>query len=362
MAGGSGERFWPLSRRLRPKQLLKLTRPDANLLEETVRRVAPLIPAEDTLIVTSRELREPIRRGGAGVPDANVLAEPCKRNTTGCLIWAAAWLIAHHGPAAEDIVMAVLSADHRIPDEAPFRDTLEAAMEVAEREDGLGVIGVPPTRPETGFGYIEIAENAEPVACSKSGVPTWPVRQFREKPDHATAESFLSTGRFFWNSGMFIWKMSAFLRELKKTGPERHAALLRIADALRAGDETGAEAAFATLDDLSIDFALLEKAGRVFVTRAAFEWDDIGAWDSLDRTRNHDACGNVALGDPVLIDTRNSVVYNEPGAERMAVAVVGMENVAVIVSADGVLVMPKDRAQDAKKAVLALKERGATQL
>ncbi|MFP4381192.1 MAG: mannose-1-phosphate guanylyltransferase [Candidatus Sumerlaeia bacterium] len=362
MAGGSGERFWPLSRQLRPKQLLKLTRADMNLLEETVERIAPLIPPERTYIATSEHLQDPIRKGGAGVPDENVLAEPAKRNTAGCLSWVAAHLVGMYGKGAEDIVMAVLTADHLIPDEENFRSTVAAAVDVAAKQDTIGVIGIKPTRAETGYGYIETPEGASPIAESEEGIATWPVKQFLEKPDQDRANEFVQSDRFMWNSGMFFWKVGAFLHEMGKASPAHAEATREMGQALARGDRPEAARIFESLDDISIDYALMEKATHVVVTRAVFEWDDIGAWDAMDRTRPSDGEGNVIEGDPVLIDSKNCIVYNEPGAEKMAVAVVGLDNIAVIVSEDGILVMPKDRAQDVKKAVQKLKDRKAKQL
>jgi mannose-1-phosphate guanylyltransferase len=363
MAGGSGERFWPLSRRLFPKQLLRLTHPDRNLLEETVQRIAPLIPPRDVFIATTRDLLDVIRRSGAGgVPEENVLAEPCKRNTSGCLAWVAAQILARFGGQAGGLSMAVLSADHLIPDAARFRETVDAALSLAEKNETLGVLGIAPTRPETGYGYIEIPEGAAPIEETASGVRTFPVARFREKPDAPTAAEFVATGRYLWNSGMFFWTLSAFLGEMELASPAIVKAIRGMAAALESGDEARASRVFETLENVSIDYALMEKARRVQVTRAAFAWDDIGAWDSLDRTRPHDADGNVCIGDPVMVASRGCIVYNEPGAERMAVAAVGVENLAIIVAEDGVLVAPKDRAQDVREAVAILKARGAKQI
>ena len=363
MAGGSGERFWPLSRRLRPKQLLRLTRADMTLLEESIERIAPLIPRERIFIATSRELVAPIREAQTGVPGNNVIGEPCKRNTAGCLAWAAAHALARF--PGQPITMAVLTADHRIDEVESFRATVAATMESAEQQQALATIGVSPTRAETGYGYIETeaVQLPHPGASASSSAPSiFLVRGFREKPDSTTAERFVREGGFFWNSGMFFWPIESFLRELDHASPAHAAATRTMAAALQDGDEQAAEQTFATLPDISIDYALMEKAKQVLMTRANFAWDDVGAWDALDRGWPRDAQGNVVVGDPVLIDVKNSVVYNEPGAERMAVSVIGVEGLAVVVSADGVLIVPKDRVQDVKKAVKEMKARGATQL
>jgi mannose-1-phosphate guanylyltransferase len=362
MAGGSGERFWPLSRRLRPKQLLKLAGGNKNLLQETVARIAPLISAERILIATSRELQGPIRQAGVGVPDDNVVAEPCKRNTAGCLAYVAAHVLARFGAAAEYMTMAVLSADQLIRDRARFLDTVEVALAAVERQDALAVIGIRPTRPETGYGYVEIPEEMKPVSVSPSGVAVYPVARFREKPNAETAAGFIATGRFFWNSGMFFWRLRTFLNELEAASPAHARSVAAMAETIREGRHDETDRVFESLENISIDYALMEKARHVLVIRADFDWDDIGAWDALDRTHDRDEYGNVAVGQPVLVDTRDSIVYNEAGPDKMAVAVVGVENLAVIVREDGVLVIPKDRAQEVRKAVAVLKERNARQL
>jgi len=359
MAGGSGERFWPVSRKTRPKQLLRLTSPDRTLLQEAVARITPLIPPEDVFIITGKHLVEPIRASNPGVPVENVVAEPCKRNTAGCLIYAAAYLQKRYGLAPDDIVLAVLTADHQIADADGFRQTVSRALETAEQHEALVTIGVRPVRPETGYGYIEPAEEDASVATASKPLR---VKRFHEKPNPAVAERYFREGRFFWNSGMFFWRLSVFLRELEHASPEMHRIAVDLYQALANEGEAAAAAVFERLPDISIDYALMEKARQVMVVPAAFPWDDIGAWDALDRTFRHDDAGNVAVGAPVLIDTRDSIVYNDEGPDGMAVGVIGLEGVVVAVAGDAVLVMPKDRAQDVRKIVAALKERGGRQL
>lgn len=363
MAGGSGERFWPLSRMSRPKQLLCLTDEKLNMLEESVGRVSGIIPPENVFVITSRMLQEPIRQGRSGLAPENILAEPCKRNTSGCLAYGAAHVMAKYGRERwPEITMAILTADHRIGGDEAFRATVQAALAAVESEPALATMGAVPDRPETGYGYIEIGEGAAPLALAGGLPPVYPVACFREKPDRATAETFVATGRHFWNTGMFFWRLETFLDELSHTQPGLNAAIYAMADALSASDTTRFEEIFAGIENISIDYALMEKARRVVMARAAFDWDDVGAWDALDRGYPHDEAGNVTSGDPVLIDTRDCIVYNEPGAEKIAVATIGVEGLAVIVSEDGILVVPKDRAQDVRQAVAKLKERGGRQV
>jgi mannose-1-phosphate guanylyltransferase len=360
MAGGSGERFWPLSRRLRPKQLLGLTSPTRTLLEEAVSRIAPVVASRDVFIVTGRHLVAPIRKAETGVPRENVIAEPCKRNTSGALAYAAACMLSRYGTSPENITMAVTTADHAIGDPALFQETVAAVLDLVEQENALATLGIVPTRPETGFGYIQIAPGAEPLIDGKIAI--YPVTAFHEKPQRETAEEFVASGRYFWNSGMFFWRLSSFLEELDRVRPMLSDAVRRMTEAMNAGDDLGVHQIFDSLEDISIDFALMEHARRVVVARAEFPWDDVGAWSTLDRTLAHDEQGNVCVGEPVLVDCENCIVYNESGGEKMAVGIIGCSDMIVVATSDGVLVAPKERAQEVRRIVAALKDRGAEQI
>lgn len=359
MAGGSGERFWPLSRARRPKQLLKLTSETETLLQEAVSRVLPLLPAENIYIATSRALASAIGEGDPRVPAGNVLAEPCKRNTTGCLVWAAANLMAGLGEGA-DVTMAILTADHQIGEHDNFRATIDAAMAAAEQHRALVTIGIPPTRPDTGYGYIELGD--ETVDVGGHGATTChAVRRFREKPGARQAEEYVASGHYFWNSGMFFWRLSTFLSELEQARPETAAICRDIAQALRAGDAAQADRHFERLEGISIDYALLERARRVLVMRSPFPWDDVGSWDALERTLPADGAGNVAVGAPVMVDIQDSIIYNEAPSE-VAVAAIGLSGVVIVATRDGILVASKDRVQEVRQAVEELRRRGAGQV
>ena len=357
MAGGSGERFWPVSRKHRPKQLLKLTSPDETMLGESVSRLAPLIAPEHVYVVTGEHLVEPIREAGVGLPEGNVIAEPAKRNTAGALAYAAAHAMAKYNDDGSRLAMAVVTADHLIGNPARFRATVETALEQAETRDALVTLGIVPARPETGYGYIRAVAPLDEGA----DIPAYEVAEFLEKPDEERARQFVESGSYYWNSGMFFWKISAFLAELEHARPHLAEATRTMADAMAKGDDALVRRTFDALEDISIDYALMEQAREVIMVRADFPWDDVGAWTALDRTQPKDEQGNVAAGDPVLADTRNSIVFNDAGAGKMAVGVVGMDDVIVVATEDAVLVMPKDRAQDVRKVVQALKERQAPQ-
>lgn len=361
MAGGSGERFWPASRRARPKQLLRLTDPDRSMLEEAIDRIEPLIPRENVLIATSDLLQDPIREGIPSLPRENVIGEPAKRNTAACLALAAAHLEHRFGDPSQ-LSMAVLTADHLIGSPDEFRSTVASALDFAARENALVTIGVNPTRPDTGYGYIEIEEgvsDAERTPGAQARIRR--VRHFREKPDRTTAREYATSGRHLWNAGMFFWSVSGFLDGLATCMPKLREATAEIVAALGDGSAGAPRVAevFEGLEDISIDYGLMERADNVFVVPATFPWDDVGSWDSLFRTREGDAEGNVTTGDPVLVDARGCVVYDETGDDT-AVAVVGLEDVIVATTPDGILVCHKDRAQDVKKAVTQLRQRGRT--
>lgn len=362
MAGGTGERFWPLSRQNRPKQLLKLADPNRSMLAEALARVTPLVSADNVFVVTSKSLQPQMQQAGLRLPPQNVLAEPCKRNTTGCLIYGAAAVLHRLKADPADVVMGVLTADHCIPEEARFRETLAAAFAAAENSDCLVTIGMKPTRPETGYGYIEIADNPVPEAGSDPGMPAFKVVQFREKPNLSTAMEFLETGRFLWNSGMFFWRLSSFLKELGSAAPELAARVPQLVSAMEKRDADAVETVFSELPDKSIDFVLMEHSRNVLVVPGEFRWNDVGAWDSLDRTLPCDNRGNVTAGDPVLVDVQNCVVYNDTGAADVAVVCVGVRDLVVVVTRDAVAVLPKSRAQDIRLAVAELKSRGARQV
>jgi len=345
MAGGSGERFWPLSRKSRPKQLLRLTAGGQTMLGEAVDRARAVCGSENVWIAASPHLRAPISAALEGFPSHDILAEPHKRNTAGCLVWVAANLLAREPDARANWSMAVVTADHRIVPTEGFARTARAALETVEREGGLATIGIPPTRPETGFGYIEVG----PEVSETEGIAVHAVERFREKPSLEDARAYVESGRFLWNSGMFFWTLDGFMTELETADPNLAGAIPPIAEALAGQDEIEASRLFEALPSISIDYALMERARRVFVARAEFQWDDLGSWDALDRSFPRDGAGNVAVGDTVLVDTRDCVVYS--ANPQVVTAVVGMEDVVVVVTDDAVLVCPKSRSQEVRRVV-----------
>jgi len=356
LAGGSGERFWPLSRKARPKQLLRLAGTGRTMLEEAVDRLAPVIDPAQVFVVTSTLLQGPIQMAAIGLEPGNILAEPSKRNTCGALCFAAANLMARFGDPG-NIVMAVTTADHAIPDTDAFGATVRNALRAAEKGEALVTLGIPPTRPETGYGYIQ----AGGAADGEGGPAVVPVSAFHEKPSREKAQEFLDTGGFFWNSGMFFWRLDTFLREMEAARPAFAEATQRMADAIGKGDAAETARIFESLEDISIDYALLEKARHCLMVRADFPWDDVGEWSALDRTHAHDEDGNVAIGEPILEGTRNCIVYNEAGPDSIAVAAIGVEDLIIVATADAVLVVPKSDAQSVRQVVERLRAKGRPQ-
>jgi mannose-1-phosphate guanylyltransferase len=337
MAGGSGERFWPLSTPERPKQLLRLTHPEMTMLEEAVRRVEPLVGDEFVLVATSSSIADAVRATQV-VPEARLLSEPARRDTLGAIAWVVANLVAR---GEKEATVAILTSDHMIGEPERFRATVSDAMTLAEREGGIVTIGVPPTRPESGYGYVEADPTREVTLAD--GRRARPVRSFREKPSRETAEEFVRQGRFLWNSGMFFFTVHAFLEELAVVQPEASATLAEVAEALAASDLDRARRRFEALPKLSVDYAVMERARHAFVIAADFPWDDVGAWDALDRTYVPDGARNVLIGPTTVVDAWDNVVYNDRPGTR--VGIVGVYGLVVVNTDQGVLVCPKALAQ-----------------
>lgn len=338
MAGGSGERFWPVSTKEHPKQFLKLASPDATLLEQSVARAASIVGIENTHIATNKILADKSKETCSNLSEHGVLAEPAKKNTAGCLVWVAANIIARFSDDWPQTTAAILTADQRIHPEENFVDTVNTAMTAAEEHGTIVTIGIRPDRPETGFGYIEVGENN-----GKSSS----VKQFREKPDLETAQKYVDHGGFLWNSGMFFFTLPTFMAELEKAQPAMADITRRIAGHLSQGEQEQAEAVFNELEGISIDYAVMEKSDRVEVVEATFTWDDLGAWDSISRSYPLDETQNVALGHARLIESKDSVVYNTDDSQE--VCLLGVDNLVVVVSNGKILVCPKGRAQEVKK-------------
>jgi len=352
MAGGSGERFWPMSRWNRPKQLLKLFADEATMMEQAIQRLHGEFLAEDIYVITAEHLKEPIQAVIPQIPAANVIAEPMKRNTAGCLTYMVATLRARYGDAA--ISMAVVTADHLIGPESAFQLDVRLALDIAETEGGIAIIGIPPSRAETGYGYVEIEPTAIP------GKSAFAAKQFHEKPNQELADEYVEDGNFLWNSGMFFWTLDTFTDELSRATPAHGEVLQRLIPQLSTDDAAGAARTFSELSDISIDYALLEKASKISVVKATFSWDDLGSWDAIGRFLPTDDHGNAASGDSVVIASENTMIHN--ASAGLTVAISNVSNVLVIATDDAVLVVDRDHAQSVKLIVNELKARNSPKI
>jgi len=352
MAGGSGERFWPLSRRHRPKQLLRLTSPDETLLEESLRRAQPLVRQGDLYVATASNLLEAVRAARL-LPDANVLAEPMRRNTLGGVVWTVANLCARYGDWADKVSVAMLTSDHKIAPEKRFREVVQAAYSAVEKHGGLATIGIEPKRPETGYGYIHYDRHR--AEDYPHGVEVRPVLGFKEKPSRDLAEEYLESGDHAWNSGMLLFTVPSFLHELELADPGLAETTRRVIEALRAGDHAAAEHAFAELPNISIDYALLERSRNVHMAFGDFEWDDVGSLDALERNFPLDRYGNMVYGMAVVDESTGSIVYNDD--PEKVVCAFGIHGLVVVATRDAVLICPKHETQRVKEFLTRIHER-----
>jgi mannose-1-phosphate guanylyltransferase len=349
LAGGSGTRFWPVSRSLKPKQFLPLGLTSESLIGATARRVQELVPEGGLFVVTSKVLVEQVR---AHVPTASVLAEPMGRNTAAS-IGLAAVAAAKKDP---NTVVVILPADHAVRDEGTLREVLRRAITVAQSGDHLVTIGIRPAYPHTGYGYVQ---RGETLASSGGVERAFKVKRFFEKPNLDRARSYCDSGDFFWNSGMFAWRASVILAALKQCLPQLHEGLLQIQSALGTPREAEVlEQIFPTLESISIDFGVLEHVRNCAVVEADdFGWNDVGSWDAWADQFEKDGDGNVLQGDAAAVLSSNCVVRGCPEGKRL-IALLGVENTIVIDTPDALLVCHQDRVQDVKKVLDELKAKG----
>jgi mannose-1-phosphate guanylyltransferase len=340
LAGGSGTRFWPLSRNATPKQLLQLF-DEETLLEKTIRRLEGLVPLDHILILTSA-LQEPeVRRVASMLPADNILAEPEKRDTAPAVALGIGW-VARRDPNA---VMAVLPSDQLIQDTESFRQTLGAAMDVAVASGQIVTIGIKPTWPCPGYGYIERGD-AQPENKTASGYVPHGIIQFKEKPTPDVAREYLAKGNYAWNAGMFIWTVPAVVNELSRHAP----ALAQFITELRHSADFAAtmKTQFPTLPKLSIDYALMEKASRVLNIEATFDWDDVGNWTSVGRYLQTDGNGNQHNCSIAKFEAENNIVFSQTGQQ---IALLGVQDLIVVATKDALLVTTKTHAESIKKIV-----------
>lgn len=344
LAGGAGTRFWPSGRRARPKQLLPLTG-GRSMLAETLSRCAPLAPPENTWVVTNRLQLEATRRECPELGPEQLVAEPAMRNTA-----AAIGLAALHARRRDpEGVMVVLPADHVIRPQDAFEACFRAAVRRATEADVLLTIGIQPTGPATGYGYIESGDEV----ASIDGHVVQRVASFKEKPNAATASEFIATGRYFWNAGTFVWRISTLLNAYQRHLPGHYEVLEAIDAGLDEGHSPDVEV-YERFENIPIDMGIMERADNVEVIPALFEWDDVGSWLAVDRLNPRNDEGNVIRGEHAGVDTRNCIVISR----NHLVATVGIEDMIVVHTPDATLICPKDRAEEVRDLVKRLADQG----
>lgn len=358
MAGGSGERFWPLSKQTNPKQLLKLIDPDKTMLEESIDRILGIIPSENIFIITGEKILDNIKSIIKTIPEENIIAEPHKRNTAPCLALASSVILSKFKSQLTSdknikIVTAVLTSDHIMTPIHKFQNDVNNALNFAANNESIVTIGINPTSPETGFGYIELGAKVEDEK------ENFIVNSFKEKPNLETAKSYLSQGNFLWNSGMFFYNLEYFNQELEKNLFEVGGKINPMCEIISAqtsvleGVKQTSEI-FAQMPDISIDFGLLEKTKRVNVIKSNFNWDDLGSWDSVEKYLENDG-DNAIKGDSIAIESKGNIIYNYSN-DKM-IAIVGIDDLIIVNSDDVIMICPKDKAQDVKKIVTELKSK-----
>ena len=363
LAGGKGERFWPVSRLKRPKQFLRLDGSQRSLLQSTADRLLPIAPWESLFVITASHLAEGVRAQLPEIPLENILVEPQGRDTAPAVAWATLEVIKRYG---EEAVCGFFPADHYITDRQRYCDTLRAAADLAVSVGAIATLSIRPTFPSTGYGYIEQGPQAGTFSAGAvADLPAYKVSRFTEKPDQETAESFLESGRYSWNSGIFIFPAAVMIAELEAHAPEMIAAL----------KAQGVDA-YATLKKLSIDYAVMEKTDRAYVMPANFGWDDLGDWNAIERliisktsengtSEKNDQAGNTQIeGEPqpaqkhaqnielcqhLGLDTQGSILYSADDDEL--IVTIGLEDVVVVRDGNATLIVKKDRTQDIKQIV-----------
>lgn len=341
MAGGRGERFWPLSRIKHPKQFLSLTADGSTMLQQAASRAALFAANEDIFVVTNAVYRDLAREQLPAIPEKNILLEPCPRSTAPCVGFAASIIRRLYG----DAVMAVMPSDHLIEDDTRYGATITRAAALAQAGDGLVTVGIAPAYPETGYGYMLCGTERE------DRPQTLPVLKFVEKPDEETATAFVQSGRYLWNSGIFIFKASSILKRIDVLLPGIGRGLREIAEAW--GDERCGEVlarCYEGFDTVSIDRGVLERTEGILAVRGDFGWDDAGSLLVFGRIGTADGQGNVALGDVVTAGARNSIIVGGP----RHIAAVGVENLVVVDAGDALLICDRAALKDMRDVLRRL--------
>ncbi len=354
LAGGRGTRFWPRSRTRTPKQLLNIVG-DRTMLQQTIERLWPAFPPRNMWIVTNEKQGPAVRRQAREIPVAHILTEPCGRNTAAAIGLAAVHLLKESSPQGGDALMAVLPADHYVGQPGRYLRLVRAALDLAAQDENLVVLGIPPTRPETGFGYVERTGRAKRVR----GFAAYAVRRFTEKPNLVRARRYTASGRYFWNAGMFFWRVSTFLAQLKRFLPETYWALERLRGSIGTPKyDRLLRTTYSKLANISVDHAILERATRepnaagVFVLPADIGWSDIGSWAAVYELLAGKRGKNVSAGRCLGLDAEGNFFWSP----EKFVAAIGVKDLVVVETRDALLVCPRDRAQEVGNIVKWLEE------
>lgn len=354
MAGGRGERFWPLSREKKPKQLLALLG-RKSFLQETVERVLPLAPIKNIFVITNAAQLPEVRKQLSKIPASNIVAEPIGRDTCAAVTLGAALV----GARSTTGIMAVLPADHVMPDAKKFQQILSDAFDLASRGQAILTIGIKPTEPSTGYGYIRLGnELPAPDGVKKYKTAFFKAEQFVEKPNFERALEYVSSGQYRWNAGMFVWSFVTITNGLEKHQPDMFAVCQRwfkvASDPVKLSKALSRD--YPDLKRVSIDYALMEHAQNVIVADAALEWDDLGAWPALARHLKADPEGNCAVADFIHVDAARNIIYDARTRNRTPITVVGLRDSILVQTDDAVLLAHKSQGQKIKDLVKRLGE------
>ncbi len=350
MAGGGGTRFWPLSRQKTPKQLLNLSGREL-MVNEAIDRLSYTADRNDIFIVTNCAQVEPMLKATAGrIRPDHILSEPSARNTAACIGYAAMEILKKYG----DGIMVITPSDAYIRDDASFTRVLAEAVRAAEEQDKLVTVGITPTFPATGYGYIKFDGDSEGAAKT--------VAEFKEKPDEETAKAYLSGGNYVWNSGMFIWKASVILEKFKKLIPDIYADICKIGEAMSTENETAVvNEVYPNIRKISVDYAIMEPSaaqGDVLTVPGEFGWNDVGSWDMMNVLHQEDENGNILLGDIIAVNTKNTTVYSS----GRTVTTVDVDGLVIVETPDAVMICNKDKAQNVKLIVDELNAKSRKEL
>ena len=348
MAGGSGTRFWPRSKTAKPKQYLNIFG-NESLLQSTVKRFSTFTETDKIYIVSNKSQAEVLEEQTPMLPKENLIYEPVGKNTLPC-IGLAAMFAEKENP---DGIMVVSPSDHLIENDELFKDTVLAAAKIAGEQNGIVTIGITPTFPATGYGYVQTAENI----TGEEGINQFKVERFVEKPDEQTATEYLNQGGFYWNSGLFVFKVSVFLDSVKEFAPELYADLRKIqADLGNPSYEQTLDTIYRAVESISVDYGIMEHAKNIYLVEGNFDWNDLGSWESVYLADKKDKNGNAGSGESIFLDSKNSYIYSESGL----VTLVGLDDVIVVQEGNTTLVCKRENAEDVKKIVEQLKSENKT--